>query len=174
MILYVFIIFILLIIVLYTYFEISKTTKKYITGVVNNKEETLIFFKKIENYFLKINNFLKRLNINEINYIKLDGTDPTETMKNYIKKYKETNNYLNENLTMKIKNKNYFKKYKSILLDFFKFIYEDNLQYDSKNKIKEYYEIFEDKLNRDLNCCATLWNINLFFEHLNKNFNIKK
>lgn len=165
-------IIILTLILIYISTEKNDIAKKYIQGV-NTADEQIKFIKKIKNYFSEINIFLQKLNLKQISYIDLDNTNRKEMINSYLKKYKETNNYLNDELCEKIKNTKYFKKYKTILLEFFKFLYDNNIQYSPKNKIKEYYEIFEDKLNRDLNCCATIWNINLFFENLNKNFYIK-
>jgi len=167
-----FLIIFLLIIIIYLYnIHESELNHKYISNV--DIENNSYFFENLNSYFNTINNFLEKLNIKKIKYDTLETNDIDSKIKLYIKNYKNVHDHLNNQLCENIKVKKFFTKNKTTIIEFFNYIYNFNTNYTKKNKLKEYYEIFIEKLNNDLNCCATLWNINLFFEHIIKNFNLK-
>lgn len=166
-----FLIIFLLITIIYLYnTHESELNHKYINNV---DIENNYFFENLNSYFNNINSYLEKLSIKKIKYDLFETTDIDSKIKLYIKNYKNVHEHLNNQMCENIKVKKFFTKNKTTIIEFFNYIYNFNINYTKKNKLKEYYEIFIEKLNNDLNCCATLWNINLFFEHIIKNFNLK-
>jgi len=171
--LFIFIIIFSLITIIFLYkSHENELNYKYINNI--DIENNVDFFNNLNIYFNTINSYLIKLNLKKYKYEFSESNDFDSKLKSYIKNYKNIHDYLNNELSENIKVKKFFTKNKNVLIEFLTYIYNSNIQYTKKNKLKEYYEIFIEKLNKDLNCCATIWNINLFFEHINKNFNYKK
>lgn len=165
------IIIILLIIIIVILFDKNDNNYKYIP-VMKNDEDRDVFINNLKKYLNDLMIKLNKINI-KINIENYESTDFNSILKWYIKKCNEVYSIINDELSEKIKNTKYFKKYKTDIIELLDYIYTYNISFSRKNNIGEYYEIFIEKLNNDLNCCATIWNINLFFEKIIKNFHVK-
>lgn len=169
---FIFLIIFLLITIMYLYNNHeNELNHKYINNA--DIENNAYFFDNLNSYFNNINIYLEKLKMKKIKYEVFETGDFQSKLKFYIKNYKNVHEHLNNELTENIKIKKFFTKNKTTIIEFFNYIYDFNKNYTKKNKLKEYFDIFIDKLNNDLNCCATLWNINLFFENIIKNFNLR-
>jgi len=160
------IIIILIIILIMIYNYRIEYLKKNLEDI-NSLEDQNNIGNKLTTYYNTLNTYLQKLSMEKIdiyNHLILN-------YKNKLENFKKIHIYLDDKLSKNIKDKRFFTKNKKTLIDMFEYIYKFNLEFDKKNKLIGYYEIFIDKLDRDLNCCATIWNINLFFNRIIKNFN---
>jgi hypothetical protein len=169
------ILFIIILIILIVAIIFMMTNNKNIESKYLEKiepENRTKFLNNLNDYINNVILYSSKLKLKNIKLEKYENNDFNQTLKWYIEKYKYIHQTINDDLSEKIKNTKYFKTNKSLIIEFLNYIYKFNLPYN-KNKLSDYYDIFIEKLNKDLNCCATIWNINLFFEKIIKNFNYR-